>query len=332
VVALSVACSSDDGTAAPPPAPTGADTAASTPSATGPVPSAGCEAGEAPAPGATDRTMTSGGQERYFRLVIPDLAGDTSPRPLVLGLHALTVDNAVVPTLWGLDAMGQTYGAIVAAPSGLLDGTVPYWQAAPVPDNPDIAFIADLLDVLEDELCIDTAKVFATGMSNGGQLSSLLACQLPERITAVVPVAGVEFSPACGGSPVPVMAFHGAADPIVGYGGGGLDAVAIADQQLWKGDRPANLPEHRGVDDSMARWADNNGCDSEFEEAEVAPSVRMRTWSGCEAATSLYIVDGGGHQWPGRPVAAFDEMFGPGTSAIDATSLAFELFLGPPPG
>jgi polyhydroxybutyrate depolymerase len=298
----------------------------------GPVPSAGCDADDVAAPGVTDRTIPSGGDERRFQLTVPEGYDGTTPLPLVFAFHGLTVSYAVVPGMSGFGDMAAAgYDFIAVSPSGLLDGTVPYWVAAPTQDNREVAFVADLLDLLEDELCIDTGQVFSTGMSNGGQMSSLLACQLSDRFTAVAPLAGVEFSEQCDGDPVPVMAFHGDADPIVTYEGGGLNATAIADIHHWKGDVPDGLPVHGGVEDAMANWAAHNGCEGEPRDEMLTPEVRRVTWQGCEAATLLYDVIGGGHTWPGKPMPGFEDMFGHTTTDIDATALMFDFFLGPPP-
>jgi polyhydroxybutyrate depolymerase len=226
--------------------------------------------------------------------------------------------------------MADDYDFVAVMPSGLLDGPTPYWIAAAVEPNRDVTFLADLLDLLGDELCIDTGRVFSTGQSNGGQMSSLLACRLSDRVTAVAPVAGVEFAEECEGEPVPVMAFHGDADPIVTYEGGGLNAATIANLHAWKGDVPADVPEHGGVDAALTNWAAHNGCDEEPVEEEISDEVVRRTWEGCEAETVLYVVRGGGHTWPGRPVPGFEDAMGPTTTDIDATALMFEFWLGPP--
>ena len=110
-------------------------------------------------------------------------------------------------------------------------------------------------------MCVDTGRVFSTGMSNGAQMSSLLACMMSDRFTAVAPDSGVEFYDSCRGRPVPVIAFHGTADPIVPYAGGGLDATRIADLEYWHGHVPPGLPQHHGVDAAMRAWAAHNGCD-----------------------------------------------------------------------
>ena len=59
----------------------------------------------------------------------------------------------------------------------------------------------------------------------------------------------------------------------------------------------------------------------------MSPEVRKRTWQHCRADTILYIVDGGGHAWPGRVVPQFEAMFGHMTTEIDASSLIFQFFL-----
>jgi polyhydroxybutyrate depolymerase len=276
-------------------------------------------------PGTFDRTLTSKGVERRFQLVLPDGYDGSTPMPVVLGLHALTVPYTVVSQLQAFPDMALDHDFIAVFPSGLVSNGAPYWLAAPTADNYDLVFLEELLDLIEAEVCIDPSRVFSTGISNGGQMSSLLACELPERIRAVAPVAGVEFYDQCRGA-VPVMAFHGTADPIVTYDGGGLNARAIADQQYWHGDVPGDVPEHHGVDEAMQTWADKNGCKPRPREKAISPEVRRRTWRGCAAATILYIIDGGGHSLPGRPVPGFEDQFGTTTEDIDAPGLMFDFF------
>jgi polyhydroxybutyrate depolymerase len=285
---------------------------------------AGCRARSPVPPGITDETMTSGGLERKYQLTVPQGYDGRKPLPIVFALHALSISNTFVSGMTGFADMAPRYDFIGVAPSGRLDGTIPFWLAAPARDNYDVRFIADLLDRLERELCVDRARVYSTGMSNGGQMSSLLACRIPKRITAVAPVAGVEFFDTCRGQPVPVIAFHGTADPIVTYDGGGLNATRIADVDYWKGNIPAGIPQHHGVDAAMQTWAEHNGCDTRAVEARVSPEVRRRTWRHCKADTILYVIDGGGHAWPGKPVPQFEASFGHASKEIDASTLIFQ--------
>ncbi len=282
-------------------------------------PSTGCHATPVP-PGSTDLTIESGGVPRSYRLDIPTGYDGATPYPVVFGLHSLTVDYRVVPLISGFDDMHARYRFIGVSPSGLTS-SAPYWNAAPVADNADVTFIAGLLDHLEATLCIDTAMVFSLGMSNGAQMSSLLACSIPDRIAGIAAIAGVEFDPPCDGAPVPVIAFHGVTDPIVPYTGGGLSSVTIAAQNLYRGTVPPGTPTPTGVDETMRSWARHNGCDPTPVETRISPEVRKRVWERCRAATEIYLVDGGGHGWPGRPQPMLKQSFGHDTTDIDATAL-----------
>lgn len=245
---------------------------------------------------------------------------------LIFGLHSLTVDYRTVAAMSGFPEMHRRYDFVGVSPSGRADGVPPYWNAAPVADNEDIEFLARLLDHLEATLCIDTGAVFSVGMSNGAQMSSLLACHLSERISAIAAIAGVEFNDPCGGAPVPVIAFHGRADPIVPYSGGGLNSVAIADANWYHGAVPPGTAQPTGVEASMRRWARHNGCDPEAIDHRVTEAVTERVWRHCQAATELYVLDGVGHAWPGKPQPAFESTFGPGSTDVEAATLIWDFF------
>jgi polyhydroxybutyrate depolymerase len=291
--------------------------------------SPGCANAHAIPPGPSEHTIRSGGVERRYLLQVPENYDGTRPFAVLFGLHALTVSYRFVPSMTGFDRADR-FHFIGVAPSGRLDGGTPFWNAAPTERNYDVEFIAKLLDHLESTLCVNPARVFSTGMSNGAQMSSLLACRLSDRITAIAPVSGEEFLAPCEGRPVPILAFHGTDDPILPYAGGGLNATTIADDHYWKGNVPSGLPAPIGVDASMREWAAHNGCEPDFDEERVTPHVRRRTWHDCEAETVLYVIDGGGHAWPGLRVPQFESTFGRGTTEIDATALMFRLFFGRP--
>ena len=290
--------------------------------------SAGCGRRPAAAPGTTDVHLQSGGVDRVYELDVPPSYDGTKPYAVVLNLHPLSISYKVVGAVSGITDMASRYDFIGVAPSGRLDGQIPFWNAAPVADNYDVDFIDQLLDQLEQTLCVDTTRIFSEGMSNGAQMSSLLACRLSDRIAGVTAVAGVEFLAPCDGRPVPILAFHGTADPIVHYAGGGLNATTIANTDYYKGNLPPGLPVSLGVEESMRRWAEHNGCDPDFVEQRISNEVRHRTWQHCKAPTELYIIDGGGHAWPGKPQPAFEAQFGHDTTDVDATALMFAFFFG----
>jgi polyhydroxybutyrate depolymerase len=287
--------------------------------------SIGCKASATDPPGTTDLHLVSGGVQRSYELVVPPSYTGKTPYPLVFGLHSLTVDYRVVYAISGFSAMQARYPVIGVMPSGRAS-PAPYWNAAPVANNYDLTYINALLDHLERTLCLNTAEIYSVGMSNGAQMSSLLACRLDGRIDGIAAISGVEFNQPCPGPPTPVIAFHGRRDPIVPYRGGGLNSVTIANETYYKGHLPPGTARPTGVDETMRRWADHNGCDTAFTQRRVSSEVELRTWQHCKAPTMLYIIDNGGHGWPGLPQPAFEARFGHDTTQINATRLMFAFF------
>jgi polyhydroxybutyrate depolymerase len=293
------------------------------------LPSPGCKAKTAVTAGVIIQTMVVGGRDRTYEVDVPSSYTGKRPYGLVLGLHPLSVTYQFMPSEVGFAAMQQKYNFIGVAPSGLTTPT-PFWDAAPTTPNYDVTFLAALLTHLERTLCVNDAQVFSTGISNGAQMSSLLGCRMSHRLAGIAPVEGEEYLTPCNGRPMPILAFHGTADPVLPYSGGGLNATEIAKLYAWHGVIPTGMPKPLGIDESMSLWAKHNGCNPKPVEVRVAFDVQKRTWTGCRAKTVLYIIDGGGHGWPGKPVPAMEKQFGHDTSSIDASSLIFRFFFGHP--
>ena len=75
----------------------------------------------------------------------------------------------------------------------------------------------------------------------------------------------------------------------------------------------------------MAGWAAYNGCGKQFTDTRLGSEVRRRTWKGCKAggAATFYIIDGGGHTWPGSiPLPGL----GPTTKQINASAVIWKFF------
>ena len=121
--------------------------------------------------------------------------------------------------------------------------------------NPDVAFIEALIDRLGDELCLDLARVYATGHSNGAIGASVLGCVLADRLAAIAPVAALtDFGDACQEArAVPVLGIHGGADPYVLLEAAG-DKGSTA--SCWRTSSPSSTsPSQRG---RASSWASPN--------------------------------------------------------------------------
>jgi polyhydroxybutyrate depolymerase len=257
-------------------------------------------------------TLTHDGRERTYHVYLPPSYDPTEPTALVFNFHGYTSNATQQQLLSGAHDVADAAGFIVVHPEGV--GAQPSWNAggvccgtAAAETVDDVGFVGAMLDALSAELCVDPARVYATGMSNGGFLSHRLACELSDRIAAIAPVAGVIAVTDCDpGRAVPVLQFHGTADTIVPY----------------NGDPSNGFPS---VADTMAGWADRNGCAGEPTETFREGVTRCDTWNGCEAGAEIVLCTstGAGHTWPGGfPVPSL----GHTTNDISATEAAWEFF------
>jgi polyhydroxybutyrate depolymerase len=265
-----------------------------------PVPSPGCGSGTAAGTVVEEhRSIDVDGVERWFLLTAPE-AVDDEPLPLLLDFHGLSEGAEIHTRMSGLGELALTEGFVLAFPNGT--GSPVRWLIGP-DDNPDVRFVDVLIDTLAAERCIDLSRVYSTGLSNGAMFSSLLACERADRIAAIAPIAGVLHPEGCRpGRPVPVMAVHGTADPILHFNGGvgsldGLMSGAIDPSSA--GDRPADL-DGDGYPANVRRWAEHNGCEPEPTDTRPVPGVVLRSYDCPDGASvRFYVVEGGGHSWPG---------------------------------
>lgn len=282
----------------------------------GPVASAdptGCGRATRDAGTTTSRTLQVDGRARTYAVHLPAGYDAARPTPVVLAFHGHGMAPSTLEAFSGFD----DGAAIAVYPQA--SGTSPAdgWQGAPYASGADdVAFVSDLLDDLEASFCVDPAHIGAAGISNGGGFVSLLSCALPGRIAAFAVVAGAIYpahNPPCPSArPVPVIEFHGTADPVIAYGGGTAHGTAFASVDQW-------------LDEQVHR----DGCASTPSETRIGADVVAQTWSGCRAPGAVvhYRIDGGGHTWPG---AAGRDGPGETTQTISATTLIERFFAAHP--
>jgi polyhydroxybutyrate depolymerase len=327
---LAASCSSGSGgTVAASPS---SDGTTSIPSTTSTVPdrSPGCDTGatDVGARGTHERVdLASSGSDRWYTRFVPD-AYDGAPTPLVIDLHGYLSGAAGQAAMSDLGSTAEEAGFVVATPQGTSE--MPYWNAVPHSELPDdIAFVEAVIDDVGASLCIDPARVYVDGFSNGAFLASLVACRLPDRVAAVAAVAGLLLPADCDPArPVPVLAIHGTDDRFVSFAGAPNPALA---DLTWNDQSRAAFDglAFAEVTTTAARWAELDGCGPEPARAEVAAGVERIEYGGCAAGSTvqLYVIDGGGHTWPGSAFsAASASILGPTTEAIDANELIWSFF------
>lgn len=308
-----------------------------TPAAAVPAaPSAGCTSKDgAPPAGSTKQTVTSGNAERWFWLDVPPAVSDGKPMPLVLDLHGYSEGADVHVAMSGLGKFGEGQGFVTVTPQG--SGAVPMWDTAF--DSADMDFLGGALDTVEQQVCIDTNRVYTTGLSNGAFMTSAVACRYSDRIAAVAPVAGARVITGCTLTrPVPIVAFHGTDDGFVSYDGGLGEAAMNLPAPDGSGKKLGDTlsadelakwrAAGRAIPDTMQAWAKRNGCPAGKREQQVAEDVTRFVYD-CPPlkAVELYRVTGGGHTWPGSPVSvAAGSIVGHTTMNVSADEVMWKFF------
>jgi polyhydroxybutyrate depolymerase len=263
-------------------------------------------------------TILSSGVKREYLLYIPTRYERTRPTPLVICLHTSMSwpSSAMAISQW--NKVADQNGFLVVYPAGTGSGSKSWEMAgSETPSHmPDVLFISQLIDKLEASYNIDKTRIYANGMSNGGGMSFVLSCTLSDRIAAVGMVsAGLdpEWNWCTDHRPVPVIAFHGTADPICPYNGG------------WSKLAGGAFPSVPGF---MANWSRRNHCGPNPVESAVAADVTRIQYTECAGGASvvLYTVKGEGHQWPGGRRVPAQWMLGHYSHSIDATGLMWAFF------
>ena len=268
----------------------------------------------------TNGQIQTGGRTRRYLLYVPDSYDPEEPSPLVITIHGFAQWPAHQQRLSGWNQLADEDGFLVVYPRGT--GFPLRWNAGPLEEDlektqGEVEFISDLIDQLSEAYTIDQDRIYVNGMSNGGGMTHLLACQLSERMAAYGGVAGAYLYQDDHCQPqqaVPWIAFHGEDDPIVPYLGGSSQG------------RHANI-QFPAIESWIANWAAHNHCDPDPELVAITPNVTRFSYSSCDqdVEVQLYRIADAGHTWPGGdqlPVW----LTGKTNQDINATRLMWEFF------
>lgn len=297
-----------------------------------PVPSAGCDAGAASTARTEERRdLQVDGTDRWYTVTTPDApAGEALP--VVFDFHGLSEGAQIHAGMSQYSALAQAEGFVVVFPNGT--GQPVRWLASDTTDaNPDLRYVDAVVAQVTGDLCVDTARLYVTGLSNGAMMTSLLACTRADTFAAFAPVAGIFLPEGCDPSrPVPIATYHGTADPILTFDGRVGDGLGVA---LGGGDpasttttaAPPDL-DGDGYPATVRAWAEMNGCDPEPTDTEVTETVIHRVYD-CPTGADLEftIIVGGGHSWPGSEFSrSIESIVGPTTFDVDATADTWAFF------
>lgn len=264
-------------------------------------------------------TVVVDGVARESHIYVPPSYQESSALPLVMSFHGSGGTPEAQRVISGLEAIAARESFIVVSPKAKYirkDGRVSWNVNNDDLGVDDMKFVRSLILEVSRQFSIDSTRIYSTGFSGGGRMSSRIGCDLADLVAAIAPVAGVQFPEDCKPtSPMPIMTFHGEKDAVNHYV------------------RNENSPHywHMGVDEAMRGWAGHNGCDTIKEEAELSPEVTFVEYVNCSPGVQvvLFRMANAGHSWPGSPVADGFESYGSAiVREISASEMMWSFFQG----
>jgi polyhydroxybutyrate depolymerase len=269
--------------------------------------------------------MIVNGVNRTYYYYIPTSYDGSKPVPLVFDIHGGGSNGLAQWSSSRFDRFAEKEGFICVAPNARAG----IWTAD------DVAFFSAMIDRMTEEYNIDTRRIYACGISNGGMMTTYLAYNLSDRIAAVGLLSG--WVPSLLGAlprPMTVIMFGGSEESTTGPPFRNLvpSMLTIADalvDQLHCDQEPeiTEWPSTAELDlDNLPYWM--TAEDAELLHSVHPTSVTRYAWSGGIYGTEVivYAVWGGGHGWPGGTQYVVPTTVGWMTYLIDATELLWEHF------
>ncbi|MEM8595978.1 MAG: PHB depolymerase family esterase [Pseudomonadota bacterium] len=258
-------------------------------------------------------TMTHDGLERR---AILDVQPEARNAPVLIALHGGLAGPRTVRRRARVSLAREGWAVLWPyAIDDWNDGRTD-WLGEPHDDADDIGFLRRLIGALADQGVVDPERVFVAGPSIGGIMALRLMCDAPDLVAGVaVAIAAFAEDYECRTGPArPVLFIHGTADRLVPPDGGRIGG--------W-----SPLVAERGdvmpVDQTLEILAERNGCNGfdsrglEDRVPEDGSTVTLRTYRSCDAPLLHFVVEGGGHTWPGARAS------GLGTRIVGSTNQDF---------
>jgi polyhydroxybutyrate depolymerase len=279
---------------------------------------------------ALPRGAVTAATARNSIVYVPPGYDASRPTPVIVALHGRPGTGAGMASLTRLNAVADRHNFIVVYPDGLRNE----WNSvgdlvgleADYPQD-DVRFLGDLVDDLRLDLNIDPNRQYITGFSNGAIMTYRMACSASDKFAAFAPVGGAlyyDVRDACrGGTPRPIAIFHGSADASVPYDG----VVSRRNNEM--------MQVSTSVPDSIAYFVRRNGCSEVSQRTDIpqsgaSPGAQVIRFdqADCDngADVRFYLINGGGHQWPGVNDVLTSPHFGVATMDINAGEEMWDFF------
>lgn len=274
---------------------------------------------------------------RTHILYVPNSYDPSEPTPLVLVLHGRPSNGFSMVYITEMNTVAEKEGFIAVYPHGVQQewnyprGVAMYGSG----EVDDTEFLLSLIDDLSIDLNIDQTRLYVTGFSNGGFMTHRLTCEASDRFAAFAPVGASAF----GGQPtlcenkkvrpLPILLMHGTEDISVPWAGSYSNVPSV--------NGPQKVYSTYPFETTVNFWAEVDQCDATINpEREEIPqsgnspdtSVQKFTLLGCAkgSAIEVWVVSGGGHNWPGVPGTIPEEIAGKVNMDIHASEVIWDFF------
>jgi polyhydroxybutyrate depolymerase len=240
--------------------------------------------------------LTIDGNARSFIIYLPAGYNNAGKMPLIFVIHGGSGTPEGMINIANFKTISERDKVVLVYPAGIQNN----WNdGRPTAPNQlginDVSFFNQLCDHLIANYPVDGTRIYATGISNGGFMSSRLGCELSNRIAAIaVDAATIEatiIAPACNpGRAVPAIYIHGTTDPLVSFTGGQMTAGGTV------------LSHFQAID----KWISINGCSTTPVITDLpdisndGTTIKQRVYGGGTNASEVvsYVILNGGHTWP----------------------------------
>ena len=261
-------------------------------------------------------TILVDGHSRTYLLDLPDKIEDSPP--LLIVLHGAFGSGKQAKNGYGLSGQALKKGYVVVYPDGILPDRglkIRTWNAggccgyAAKSEIDDVKFLSLLIDQMIRKYSVAPNRVFVTGMSNGAMMAYRLACEVPDKISAIAPVSGYVLPVNPCSDATPIIHFHSLQDEHVPHAGG-------------KGVGPSGFI-FPSLEEVISTWETLNG--SIARDTTINQDHWVVGWEKGNVPMAYYLTGDGGHSWPGsgyQPRRRAD----PPSEAIDANDLMLNFF------
>jgi poly(hydroxyalkanoate) depolymerase family esterase len=286
---------------------------------------------------ATGQVVSDSFDGRDYQLYVPS-SYSGQPLPLVLMLHGCTQDPSQFAAGTGMNAVAEEHGFFALYPDEPSSAqSLKCWQwfdpAHQQRGAGEPAALVALVDHVASAYAVDGARTFTAGLSAGAAMSVILGATYPDRFSAIVVGAGLEYAAASSLAGASTAQLDGGPDPAQQ---GRLAATAMATSA-----RPVRVLVIQGSADAIvaplngdqvaSQWRDTDAMlgagvpdAPDATETATAPGGRSYTTTRWGSWVQKVAVDGMGHAWSGGALgASYTDPKGP-----NASELSWQFFAG----